>query len=208
MKILDVKNSNGLIKDLLTVGYYNEAGVLSFQVVDQRPVVSNAYRLPIANWQKIRKAERPPSQGPYTIRATQSTNFFGMPKPGGGYMSLLNTQWADFIKAHNSVKAWERIAAPDYGPSQGYNGNGLLKYLSLAYPHPDNVVRVKTVRLGVDGQSYALLETIPFTSVPGANINPTDTPWLWHLVYNWGYMPIVCPLIGVMWIPAAYLVKA
>jgi hypothetical protein len=158
----------------------------------------------IANWQKYYGLDKPRDGGPYTMICTRATST-GVIKAGDN-MNLLSIPWQNYIKKWNTVRAWEKISAPDVGPSKGFNAVGGLRYLGLIYPGV-NVVNVLELRQGSDGQTWARIESIDMGAIPGAAVNPTDTPWLFHHV-PLGSEDAICPIMGgAWWTPLAALTK-
>lgn len=120
----------------------------------------------------------------------------------------LNKAWVNFIfglNNYNSI-ACSKIVAPDYGPSQGYNSNGLLKYLSLVYGGR-NIVSVTGV-ITYNGIKYATIYGIPMNVVPQRFVySAYSHPHLVHKLYGVSRSglsieltnTIYAPLLGGPW---------
>ncbi len=169
-------------------------------VVTPPPAVADLYRVAAELWPINHGGqEQPGDGGPLTQVASESTK-------GGKYTNPLDTLWQNYIKSFNTPKAWDKIKAPDFGPSQGLNDKGKLKWNYLVWPGA-NVVRVLEISGG-----WAKIETI--TTRNGGQ-TPDTHPWLFHRVCdNRGNpvlvqgAPIICPLIGAaVWVPMSALVK-
>jgi lysozyme len=169
-------------------------------VVTPPPAVADLYRVAAELWPINHGGqEQPGDGGPLTQVASKSTK-------GGKYTNPLDTLWQNYIKSFNTPKAWDKIKAPDFGPSQGLNDKGKLKWNYLVWPGA-NVVRVLEIAGG-----WAKIETI--TTRNGGQ-TPDTHPWLFHRVCdNRGNpvlvqgAPIICPLIGAaVWVPMSALVK-
>jgi GH25 family lysozyme M1 (1,4-beta-N-acetylmuramidase) len=98
---------------------------------------------------------------------------------------LLNASWTNWIKTQlsNSAKAYEKIVSKYWGPSKGFNNNGLLVFNSSVYPGR-NVVKIKKILTGIDGQKWGEVECIPMSAGIPANVNYLDKPHLVHTVYG------------------------
>jgi GH25 family lysozyme M1 (1,4-beta-N-acetylmuramidase) len=119
--------------------------------------------------------------------------------------------------------AVDKIAAPDWGPSKGLDGD-YIKWIGLLWPGR-NVVKIEEVvdgwgrvegiglfKAAVDGLSSpgGLVDTAPLVDLASADLtklNPTDNPDLVHMVYDYnkanGYgeraKPVFVPILGGPW---------
>ena len=157
----------------------------------------------------------------------KTSTFYRSSGPGVSVMSrvlgksdkyiILDEQWVDWIFSLNDYnpQACANIVSPGYGPSQGYNQKGLLKYLSLAELGRnviwiDHVVTYKKLQYGV-------VYGIPMGTVPPKDYyNPFDFSYLIHKLYGVNRkgqtfdlsVPTYCPILGGPWyIPMTELVK-
>ena len=136
----------------------------------------------------------------------------------GDNIVLLPKPWVDFISAVNNGNkiAMRNIVAPDYGPSKGYNSNGLLKYISLTYPGR-NIVKIERVLYSNIGQLWGVIDGIPMDKIPtSVTYNAFDTPHLVHQLYGVSkkgtFFPLknitYAPILGLNWyIPMQFLQK-
>lgn len=169
------------------------------------PPTTNLYRVASERWSELHGMTVPPNNGPLTQVMSGTTK-------GGKYSSPLGGDAQAFIKKWNTLRTWEKIIAPDYGPSQGVDPDTLrLKWNYLAWPSnasANNVVKV--VEISGD---WARVETLILPAAAG--VSPSTTPWLFHKVCdNRGNVilvdgsPIICPLLGgAVWIPLRALIK-
>ncbi len=123
-----------------------------------------------------------PSGGPCV------TPTFSLTKTSSVKEILLESNWVNFMKnsLSNTVKAFGKIVAPDWGPSKGYNNNGLLIFNTLIYPGR-NIVQVTNISTGIDGQSWGVVKCLPVKAgTPDSSVNYIDAPHLIHTVYGSG----------------------
>jgi GH25 family lysozyme M1 (1,4-beta-N-acetylmuramidase) len=106
---------------------------------------------------------------------------YNVTKTSGDKDVVIRQDLIDYLKLTNSAKAYEKIVAPDWGPSKGFNKNGLI-INNLIYPGRNLVWILKTMT-GIDGEKWGQLESLP-VAVPGPEINYKDTPHLVHTVYG------------------------
>ena len=157
-----------------------------------------------AYWQR-------PAQGPLV------TPHYDLTKSSGNKSAILGTAHQNWIRGMNSPRQWDKLSANDWGPSKGFNNKGMLILNTLIYPGR-NLVELKYVTTGIDGEQWGLLESIDQAGkIPDASINYIDTPHLVHTVYgsngkwswfplvNSPYVPIVAP--GERWIQMKWLEK-
>lgn len=175
------------------------------------PTQSHLYRVDAAKWSNNHGGlSVPPNGGPLTQALSKST------KAADNRLAL-GPEWQSYIRRWNTQAAYDRICAKDFGPTFGFNSNGKLIYLQLAYPGA-NIVKAKLDSAGKEIQEngYVLIESIPFGAVPANTfIDPTLTPWLFHLVYGskpGGYTELstnyIIPIIGdVLWCPLSALTR-
>ena len=205
-----VKIGGTLVPGLLEVAF-TVNGESSIQVIDQRPSTppppkpsSNLYRVasekwPVTHW----PLTIPWGGGPLTQTLSHTTKKAYEETP-------LDAKWQAYIRRFNSEVSWKQIAAKDYGPSKGINGNGLLRYIGLVWPSnsvTNNLVKV----LELSGE-WARIDSIAIDgSRDLSQVNPVLTPWLFHLVCDNKGNPvtrrIVCPILGgPWWVPRIALV--
>ena len=105
------------------------------------PVESNLYIFSTESYWKR------PGNGPLVTPTYTDT------KTSTGKEVTLGKEWVDYFKRTNtqSTIAYDRIIAPNWGPSKGINSNGKLIYNTLVYPGR-NIVKVTEKLTGKDGQ--------------------------------------------------------
>ena len=148
------------------------------------------------------------------------TPHYNTTKAGTDKEEILGESWISWMrtKLSNTAKMWGKIIAPDWGPSKGFNSKGKLIFNCLVYPGR-NVVRVKQVVTGLDGQQWGELDALDLdTQVKiDSSVNHIDTPHLIHTVYGsntkWTWFPLAnsprVPLLGTgkRWIEMKWLEK-
>jgi hypothetical protein len=148
------------------------------------------------------------------------TPHFNLTKAGTDKEENLGEPWLGWMKTglENTTRMWGKIIAPDWGPSKGFNHKGRLVFNCLVYPGR-NVVRIKQVVTGLDGQLWGELETIDINTAIelDGSINYIDTPQLVHTVYGpqkkWTWFELASaphvPLLGSgqRWIEMKWLEK-
>jgi len=143
------------------------------------------------------------------------TPHYDIAKASGNKDVPLDAPYINWIQKMNSAIQWAKIIAKDWGPSKGFNENGILKLNGLVYPGR-NVVRVTKIVKGSDGEKWGLLESINKNGkIPDSSVNYIDTPQLIHTVYGstskWSYSELAnaprVPVIGVgeRWIQMKWL---
>ncbi len=163
------------------------------------------------------------SKAAYWIRPTGGplvTPHFNTTKAGTDKEETLGEPWLIWMKSGlaNTERMWGKIVAPDWGPSKGFNQKGKLVFNCLVYPGR-NVVRIKQVVTGLDGQLWGELETIDINApaILDGSINHIDTPHLVHSVFGprnkWTWFELASsphvPLLGSgpRWIEMKWLEK-
>jgi hypothetical protein len=178
------------------------------------PAVTNLYYVDALKWGNTHTGTKPPNGGPLTQPLTS--------KPGksDNRVTLLKP-WQDYIAHWNTPQDTARIFSKDFGPTFGFNANGLI-YLGLAYPGPVAVTpRPNLVRVLAISGAWAKIDSLTTAQMPGANVTPQTYPWLFHTVYgsannSGGYsvlnhtytIPLICAAGLPWWIPTAILTKA
>jgi GH25 family lysozyme M1 (1,4-beta-N-acetylmuramidase) len=173
------------------------------------PATTDLYLVDATKWSSMHDGlSVPPGQGPLTQYLSR------IPKKGDNRLTL-NKIWQDYIAKWNTAQEYGKIISPAFGPTFGINDKGMLVYLGLVYPG-DNIVKVKSIVSGLDGLAWAYIDTIPLDTIPDSTkINPTATPWLFHIVRGAGTPKqwadighCTIPLLGEPWyVPLAALTK-
>lgn len=164
----------------------------------------NLYRVAAERWSELHGGlSQPPAEGPLTQICSTSTK-------GGKYMNALDANWQAFIKMWNTQDTMAKITAPNYGPSQGINGNGKLVWNSLVWPSGSSVPNL--VKVIGEAPGWKMIQTI---MSPSASVTPMTHPWLFHRICDNRGNPvlvrgsfIICPIIGpAVWVPERALIK-
>jgi hypothetical protein len=194
------------------------------------PTATNPYRVAAERWPELHAPQTKPREGGPLVQVASGS------KKGGKFTGPLDSYWQNYIKKWNSAATWEKIAAPNYGPSQGIDPiSKKLKWNYLVWPSGTADMNVVNV-LETVGE-WSRFETIPMVSLVSmiskmlpnglssrlsgwfslslVTYSPTLTPWLFHKVCdNKGNpvlvsgVPIVCPLLGAAsWLPNRALIK-
>ena len=115
---------------------------------------------------------------------------YNLRKASGQKEMYLPGAWQDFMKDFNTKVAFDRIVAPDWGPSKGRNEKGMLRFNALIYPGR-NIVRILQVAIGKDGGLWGLLDSLDASVLPVVNVSSTpdahpeyDAPHHYHSVYS------------------------
>ena len=142
--------------------------------IDTTPVKSNLYVFSdVCYWNR--------SGGPLTNPMSRIT------KMGDNKMPLTWVKkWLPYFKAlGNTALALSKITAVDVGPSQGLDVlKDKLKYLGLTWAGR-NIVHIKTIVEGLDGQKWGEVETISENLVPDiTKVNRFSCPATIHTMYG------------------------
>lgn len=189
-----------VVPEVVTVTWTTGAGDVT-QTIDQTPIVvppppppgetTNLYRVAAECW-PITHAPltKPGDGGPLTQPMSHTPKI-------AHETTALSVYWQNYIKLWNNAKGWEKISAPNFGPSKGFNDNGKLIYIGLVYPGANHVNVLE-----IQGE-WARIQSIQAVSLTE---DPIKTPWLFHRVCdNLGNpvlvdgKPIICPIIGGPW---------
>ncbi len=200
---IDLNYFNGTEAELLAW-----AGVTDVPVVIPTPAdpptpqpapLSGLYQFdPVNYWQR-------PGGGPLTLPMSRVRKL-------GNNLYPLDWRYLEPIIARlnpTNKAAPGKIAAPNWGPSKGLDGN-IIKWIGLLWPGR-NVVRISEI---VEG--WGKVEGVTLSSV--GTVNPYDNPDTVHLIYDWnkksGYgemnKPVYIPIIrdpGPWWVDMTKLVS-
>jgi hypothetical protein len=111
------------------------------------------------------------NKGPLVIQ------HFDSPHRDESKAQILDEDWQDYLKHINTKQCYNKITAPDWGPSKGFNRQGKLIFNALVYPGR-NVVNITRIDDG-----WGALETLPMDRLPKCSIY--DMPHLIHQVYGY-----------------------
>jgi hypothetical protein len=108
------------------------------------------------------------------------TPTFDNPRKDDSKESALDFRWIDYLQRLNpDYKAFEKLIAPDWGPTKGINKNGKLRFIHLVYPGYGNYVEIIRIENG-----FGMLRSLSLTSIPNMIHNWISSPNLIHKVYG------------------------
>lgn len=138
-----------------------------------------------------------PTDGPLVTPTYDTT------KSSGAKDTIVDQKWINLLSQWNpNPKSMGKILDPAWGPSKGINHNGKLMLIALIYPGR-NVVSVKNLQTGLDGEKWGELEYLDANSVPGSEINYIDRPDIVHRVYgsntSWSWFDLASsPVVPIL----------
>jgi hypothetical protein len=214
-KEADLSYFNGTLEDFYEFCGKDDTAPEPEPTPEPKPTYTDLYYVNALNWPLTHPGQKKPAAGgpltqPLTSKPGKSDNRVTLLKP-----------WQDYIAHWNTPQDTARIFSKDFGPTFGFNANGLI-YLGLAYPGPVAVTpRPNLVRVLAISGAWAKIDSLTTAQMPGANVTPQSYPWLFHTVYgsannSGGYsvlnhtytIPLICAAGLPWWIPTAILTKA